>query len=485
MHKNLIVFLTTLLFLSLVSCDQKSPQNKDQKDRKAKVKKVSHLEKIKQHEKLVAVTDFNSHGYFIYRGTPMGFQYQLLNSFADYLGVKLEILVENDISDALIDIQKKKCDLLAMDLAVTKDRREKMMFSEPIYQSQQVLVQKLPKNWRRMATWDEIESHLIRDAIDLQGKTVHISKGSVFYNRLNHINIETGGDIHIVEEELTVEELIKQVSEGEIQYTICDSHVGSINKKYYKNIDIETTLGSYSQNLAWAVPLGSDSLLAEVNKWLKEYKKSKEFYYVYNKYFKNTRTTMMAKSDYNSYSGGKISPYDDLIKKYAREIRWDWRLLASLIYQESKFNPDAESWSGAFGLMQMMPETAEQYGVSDTSSPEDQIEAGIRYIHLIDKQLTPLINDSIERRKFVLASYNAGLAHVLDAQRLAAKYNKDPEKWEDNVDYYLLNKSNPKYYKDSVVYYGYCRGSEPYNYVIEIYDRYQDYINLIKDSIPE
>jgi membrane-bound lytic murein transglycosylase F len=194
---------------------------------------------------------------------------------------------------------------------------------------------------------------------------------------------------------------------------------------------------------------------------------------------------MMAKSDYNSYSGGKISPYDDLIKKYAREIRWDWRLLASLIYQESKFNPDAESWSGAFGLMQMMPETAEQYGVSDTSSPEDQIEAGIRYIHLIDKQLTPLINDSIERRKFVLASYNAGLAHVLDAQRLAAKYNKDPEKWEDNVDYYLLNKSNPKYYKDSVVYYGYCRGSEPYNYVIEIYDRYQDYINLIKDSIPE
>lgn len=464
------------------SCKNQTEKKSIENDVEKKIEVGKHLQKIKKKGKIVATTDFNSHGYFIYRGTPMGFQYELLNSFADYLDVKLEILVENDLRKALKDIQKKKCDLLAMDLAITKDRKEQMMFSDPIYQSQQVLVQKLPANWRKMHTWDEIESYLVRDAIDLQGKTVHITKGSVFYKRLNHINIETGGEINIVEDDLTIDELIKKVADGEVEFTICDSHVASINKKYYRNIDIETTLGSYSQNLAWAVPKNSDSLLMNINLWLEEYKKSKEFYFVYNKYFKNSRTTRIAKSEYFSYSGGKISPYDELIKKYAEKIQWDWKLLASLIYQESKFNPEAESWSGAFGLMQMMPETAKQYGVTDTSSPEAQISAGIRYINLIDKQLEPLVYDSLERRKFVMASYNAGLAHVLDAQRLANKYQKDPEKWDNNVDYYLLNKSNPKYYNDTVVYYGYCRGSEPYNYVYEIYERYEHYNNLIDDG---
>ncbi|NPD47870.1 MULTISPECIES: transglycosylase SLT domain-containing protein [unclassified Lentimicrobium] len=475
-------FIFTLLLSQFTACESPIVAKKEPKTPSSHVKK-NHLKKIQEKGKIVVSTDYNSHGYFIYKGTPMGFQFELLNSFADYLGVKLEISVRNDLNEALLDIKLKKCDLLAMDLAITAKRRKSMLFTEPIYQSRQVLVQKMPDNWRKMQTWDEIESHLLRDAIDLQGKTVHIQKGSVFYNRLNHINIETGGDILIIEDDLSVDELIEKVENGEIKYTVCDSHVGAINKKYHKNIDIETMLGAYSQNLAWALPLGSDSLLLEINQWLKEYKKSKEFYYVYNKYFKNSRTTMMAKSEYNSNQGGKISPYDELIKKYSEDINWDWRLLASLIYQESKFDPNAESWSGAFGLMQMMPQTAEQYGVSDSSAPSTQIEAGAKYIKLIDRQLEPLVPDSNERKKFVMASYNAGLAHVLDAQRLAKKYNKDPEKWNNNVDYYLLNKSNPKYYQDTVVYYGYCRGSEPYKYVNEIYERYQHYTNLIKDSI--
>lgn len=464
----------------MISCKNGAPPK--QEESTAIQKAPDHLEKIKKRGKITALTDFNNHGYFIYRGTPMGFQYELLNSFADYLDVELEIVVKNDLVKSLDDIQKVNFDLLAMDLAITAERREKMLFTHPIYQSRQVLVQKMPEGWRNMRTWDEIESHFVRDAIQLQGKTVHIKKGSVFYKRLNHINMETGGEITIIQDDASVDELIEKVAEGEIDFTICDSHVAAINKKYHKNIDIETKLGDYSQNLAWGLPLNSNSLLVVINEWLDQYKKSKEFYFVYNKYFKNSRTTIMAKSEYYSHWGGKISPYDDLIKKFSQDIAWDWRLLASLIYQESKFDPEAESWTGAFGLMQMMPTTAEQYDLSDTSSPAIQIEAGVKYIHVLDKQLEPLIEDSIERRKFVMASYNAGLGHVLDAQRLAVKYEKDPQLWDNNVDYYLLNKSKPEYYEDSVVYYGYCRGSEPYKYVNEIYERYQHYTNLIKDS---
>ncbi len=82
--------------------------------------------------------------------------------------------------------------------------------------------------------------------------------------------------------------------------------------------------------------------------------------------------------------------------------------------------------------------------------------------------------------KFILASYNAGIAHVFDARRLAEKYEKNPNVWANNVDYYLLNKSKPKYYRDSVVKYGYCRGEESYNFVNEILERYEHYKNVLE-----
>ncbi len=91
------------------------------------------------------------------------------------------------------------------------------------------------------------------------------------------------------------------------------------------------------------------------------------------------------------------------------------------------------------------------------------------------------VTDYDERKKFVLAAYNVGLGHVLDARRLAEKYDRDPNIWTNNVDTFLLQKSDPMFYRDSVVKYGYCRGTEPYNFVIEILDRYEHYNNLIKN----
>ena len=481
-----ILYPTILLFFIFISCTETSQKTEnDSQDNSTNKKEhfqISLLENIKKKGKLTAFTNYNSHGYFLYRGTTMGFQYELLTSFAEYLDVELELVIQSEFSQVLNNINNKEFDVLAMDLAITADRRKSILFSDPIYKSTQILVQKLPDNWRKMRTWDQIESHLLRDAINLQGKDIYIQNGSSFLERLMNINNETGGDMNIIEVERSIDELISDVANGDIEFTVCDSHVAKINKKYHKNIDVETQLGSYSQNLAWAFPLSYDSLVLACNQWLKDYKKSKEFYYVYDKYFKNSRTTMMANSEYNSFKGNKISPFDEIIKEYSEKMDWDWKLLASLIYQESRFDPHAESWAGAFGLMQMMPATAKEFKVTDASSADEQIFAGVKYLISIDKQLKPYIKDSIERRKFVMASYNVGMAHVLDARRLAEKYDKDPEIWENNVDYYLLNKSKPKYYKDPVVYYGYCRGSEPYKYVNQIYKRFDNYNNLIQDD---
>ena len=478
------IFLSAITLIIVVffsSCSKEKAREKIITRDTVAVKKQSRvvLERILRRNELVATTDYNSTNYFIYRGEPMGYQYELLKSFADYLGVKLDIKIINSLDESFECLNQGRCDLIALGLTITKDRKDIVEFTDPLTQTKQVLVQRKPENWRKMRTWDEIEKHLIRDPIDLAGKTIYIQKNTTYRFRLKNLSDEIGADIHVIEDEnASVEDLISMVAEGKIDYTVCDEHIAMVNQKYYPDIDTKTAI-SFSQNIAWAVKPGADGLRDTINSWLESFKKTKTYAYLYNKYFKNTRTVNFARSEYylDKQRGGKISPYDDIIKKYSSKIGWDWRLLASLIYQESRFSPKAESWVGAYGLMQLMPFVAEKYGVDSTSSPEQQIAAGVKFIQLLDQQFKEIIPDKEERTKFVLAAYNAGIAHVYDARRLAEKYNKNPDVWSNNVDYYLLNKSKPEFYRDSVVKYGYCRGSEPYNFVYDIMDRYKQYKN--------
>ncbi|MCF8236207.1 MAG: transporter substrate-binding domain-containing protein [Bacteroidales bacterium] len=442
--------------------------------------KMTRLDKIMKRGKLIAATDYNSISYFVYRGEPMGYQYEMLKLFAEYLDVKLDIVVENDLNETFGMLNQNEIDLVAMGLTVTKERGKDVDFTYPHTQTRQVLVQRKPDNWRDMKNWKEVEEAMIRNPIQLGGKTVHVQKNSSFISRLQNLSDEIGDTICVVEDpKKEVEELIKSVAEGEIDYTIADEHVALVNEKYYSNIDVNTPV-SFPQNVAWAVKKGNDSLRIAINEWITEYKNTLLSRVIYNKYFKNPRSVNIAQSEYHSVKGGKISKYDEIIKRVSEKYGLDWRLLASLIYQESAFQPDVRSWVGAYGLMQLMPGTAATYGVDTSSSIEEQISAGVKFLMWLDEQLPEDIDEE-ERIKFILASYNAGIAHVFDARRLAEKFDKDPNVWDENVDYYLLNKSKPEFYRDSVVKYGYCRGEEPYNFVTEILERYEHYKNVLED----
>jgi membrane-bound lytic murein transglycosylase F len=204
-------------------------------------------------------------------------------------------------------------------------------------------------------------------------------------------------------------------------------------------------------------------------------RKKADFYVIYKKYFENSKATVIrANSSYASFSGNKISPYDELLKEGAKKVGWDWRLLASIVYQESKFQEDAESHRGAFGLMQLMPGTAIQFGAQEFCNPKESIKAGTNYLAWLNKLWAKKIPNEEERIKFILASYNAGQGHVLDARKLAVKDGKDPQDWSQ-VEFYLLNKSQPEYYNDPVVTSGYCRGEEPVKYVKEVLTRFEQY----------
>jgi membrane-bound lytic murein transglycosylase F len=243
-------------------------------------------------------------------------------------------------------------------------------------------------------------------------------------------------------------------------------------------LDVQTPV-SFPQRIAWAVRKKSPKLLVAVNQWINDMKDGVDYYVIYNKYFKNRRAYReRLESEFFSLGGGSISQFDDIIKQYADTLSWDWRLFASQIYQESRFNPRAKSWASAAGLMQMLPETAREYGAKDIYDPNENLEAGSKYLRWLSDYWAD-IEDENERIKFVMASYNCGFGHVEDAQKLAEKYNAETDKWTDHVNQYILKLSEKEYFNDEVVEYGYCRGEEPYNYVKEIFERYQHYKRLI------
>ena len=233
--------------------------------------------------------------------------------------------------------------------------------------------------------------------------------------------------------------------------------------------------GSASSRLDnWLVGPDKENLRIELKKWyrpsmLAEVKKQEEYLLSSRSVKRRVFSPML-----NSASG-IISHYDAYFQRYASQIRWDWRLLAAQCYQESTFDPQARSWAGACGLMQIMPSTADHLGLSRTQiyDPEKNIAAAVKYIAELEQSFSD-IRERSERTKFVLAAYNGGGFHIRDAMALARKHGRNATLWRD-VEPYVLGLSRAEYYNDPVVRNGYMRGSETVDYVRRIHERWNGY----------
>jgi membrane-bound lytic murein transglycosylase F len=231
------------------------------------------------------------------------------------------------------------------------------------------------------------------------------------------------------------------------------------------------------RNVAWGILCDADSLRNVVIPWIYEISQTRKFRNLCLKYHIQPRASFF-QCDTTSQIPGRLSPFDNAIKKYAQRLNWDWRLLASLIYQESNFFPDVVSWAGAIGLMQLMPDVAEKYGITEKSRPEEHILAGVKHLEQINKILPNEIPEE-ERIPFMLATYNVGLGHILDARRLAVLNDKDPNVWFDNVELELLKKQDRTIVRDSIIRHGYARGQETVDLVRDVMERWQHYQNLL------
>ena len=452
---------------------------------------------IVARDTLVALLTFNSTGYFIYKGDPMGFEYELLQAFAQDKGMILETVVATDRRLLFRALNVGEGDVVAARIVSQPEYEGLVGLTTPLYTTRPVIVQRAPEDVAKAADEPEpdsasipgetdtpipdsvaIRARLLTRPAELAGQEVHISAGSDYFERITELSDSLGETIELVEVENAeqIEPLIEAVSEGRIRLTVSPQNLAELSKARFSNIIAEPVLGE-PDPIVWAVRANDPVILRELNTWLSEPKTQRLKDALYTKYYIDRRGYQKrVEDDLFASETGQISQFDSLLAREASGIGWDWRLLAAQVAQESRFDPRARSFAGARGLLQLMPRTAREVGVRNPINPAQNVAGGVRYL----AQLTKLwsdIPDETERLKFVLASYNAGRGHVLDAQRLAEAAGDDPMKWED-VAYWLLQKSKPSVYRrNSLVRHGYVRGLEPVQYVsriLERYDRYRD-----------
>lgn len=418
---------------------------------------------------LKVVTLYGPTSYFIYRGEPMGYDYTLADSLARQKGMVLDLTVAHTLSQAVAMLDSGKVDLIAYEVPITEHYKQYVLPCGPENYTEQVLVQ--PKIQGKAP---------LTDVTELVGQEIFVEKDSKYLRRLQNLNEELGGGIIIQEvdgDTLITEDLVEMVSDGKIPLTVVDSDIAMLNSTYYPDLDISLAV-SFAQRASWAVAPDKPWLADSIDAWFARENPQRTNDELYKRYFEQTKYTPNVKFD---FSKGYISQYDNLFKKYAPNIGWDWRLMAAQAFQESRFKPNARSWAGARGLMQIMPRTAAGYktAASKLNNPETSVQVATKLLADLDRYLINYVPNDKERMKFVIAAYNCGIAHVYDAIALAEKYGLDPQVWDDNVSKAILMKMNPKYYNDPVVKYGYCRGSETVNYVKNITDFYQQALREI------
>lgn len=410
-------------------------------------------------------TFYNTTDYYTYKGITKGFHYELAKDFADFLGVKLRITdVTNNIDDAIGKLGNG-CDLLAVSFSQLPCRDSSLSYTQPLFYTGEVIVQ-------------NNLNPLIKEVKELDGKSIFIQKNTATQKTLQDLQDSLHITINVVElDQYSYEDILHLVETGEIDYSAIDENIAKSNAISMKNLDYSLQIKD-SIPISWVFPAKASFLTEEANEWLGQIRKNGKLNTLYKRYFNNHKSVPHHKSKYSVIREGDISPFDALLKKEGQRLEWDWRLLAAIVYIESGFDPEAESQVGAYGLMQLLPETAALFKVNDYTLPDSNVYAGVMYLKYLNDMFVQYPMDSWERIKFTLAAYNAGAGHVLDAMRLAEKYGKDPHKWDDNTGYYLQNKSNPEFYRDPVCRNGYCNGQQTYNYIHRVLETYNNYKNI-------
>lgn len=425
---------------------------------------VGDLPAIQQRGVLRVATRNNAATYFLWRGELLGFEYELARRFAKSQSVRLEVVVPPD-RQALLDwLRDGHADIAAASLTITEQREgDGITLSRPYNQVSELLVTRA-------------DDEALQRIDQLTGRTIVVRRSSSYWGTLERLKA-SGIDFELkaAPETLETEEIIGRVASGEYDLTVADGHILDIELTWRDDIRAAFPLGEPRPH-GWALRADNPKLKQAVDAFLKKEYRGTFYNLTYRKYFKSPKSIRQhVEQRADRGADGTLSPYDEWVRRYSAQYGRDWRLVTAQMYQESRFDPQAKSWVGALGLMQVMPKTAKELGLEDLRDPETGIHAGVKYLDWLARRFEPDL-DVGERTWFTLAAYNAGIGHVRDARKLAKQKGWNPDQWFDNVERAMLLLAKKEYAKQAR--HGFVRGEEPVNYVRAIRDRFRAYVEI-------
>ncbi|MGM9786224.1 MAG: transglycosylase SLT domain-containing protein [Candidatus Cryptobacteroides sp.] len=252
---------------------------------------------------------------------------------------------------------------------------------------------------------------------------------------------------------------------GKVDIVIKTSSEGIANQD---DIMVSREMGGRS---VWALSVENPVGLRQVNSWLSHFTESEDYTSLQKRFFCSYNPFNRASDGVRSRT---LSPYDQLIKKYASTLGWDWRMLAAVLYQESKFCIGVRSGRGATGLMQVMPQTGKHYGIDNLLDPEQNIIAGVSHLKRLQEMFRKCGIEGEELVKFTLAAYNAGEGRIADCRNLAEAMSVDSRRWDDVVNIIPMMREDSILQQESVKF-GKFQGYETIAYVdsvLAIYDAF-------------
>ena len=426
---------------------------------------VGDLDAIKERGYIRVLTRNHPGTYYMWKGRIMGYEFEMAEAFAKKMKLRLEIIVAPTHADLMTMIRDGKADIAAALLSET-ERREKqgMDFGRPYMKEKVVVVGRDDDNI------DSLE--------DLAGRKIYVRESSSQYDVALKLKKKVPGvQIELAPEALNIQQILDKVADKEYDLAIADDVSVKLEHSWRKNIDELIDLHEDNNVYAWMMRDSNPQLIEAVNRFFDKKSTQKLMKVLYTKYFDAPKRTRPEINEVNA--DGSISPFDKYVKKYADEFNFDWRLVVAQMFQESTFNPKAKSWVGARGLMQVMPNTGKQVGEKNLFDPETSVRAGLKYLEWLHRKFEDKGISPENMMWFTLASYNAGLGHVYDAQDLAEAKGWNRKVWFEHVEKAMLLLSEKKYYEKAR--YGYARGQEPFDYVRKIQARFRTYVALLED----
>ena len=462
MNKPISALLSIFLFLLISTSSLYAGLFFDEPKSKPKPKALTLLEKIQKKKQLDVVILNSPTTYYIGNDEKVGFEYDLISAFAKSIGVDLNLTVVYTVNDVLQKSREGLGDITVAGLTVTDERKDEFKFGPIYFSVQEELI---------------CSSRLIREGKfpkklkDLAKHSIVVGKETSYELTLNKIKKQIDGFDFNTTIEYSNEQLLDMTQQRKIDCTVADSNIFMISQRYYPQLSRALVL-SQNRYLAWVIRKGDESLNEALYKWLNLFEHSGKMQELKGRYF-----TFLSLFDYYDTSmfykrlEQRLPRYKKYFVEAGKKYDIPWVILAAVSYQESHWNPKATSYTGVRGMMMLTNNTARLIGVKNRLDPKESIFGGAKYLKVLDNKLPKEIK-GVNRWAFILASYNTGYGHVLDAQTLAKKLNKNPYSWTE-IKKILPLLEQKKYFRH--LRYGYARGSEPVRYV----DAIQNYYDIL------